>query len=151
MPGCKTTEAVRSSARSSQISFTCLTSQTSQGGSGRPLAARLGVAVLTMAALCAQPILDACASSQTCTSLSRDDLRELACAPDSNLSQAYLEKGGSATRITLETGYDLGKRHTIDRLKEEVRSRRPRKLWISLPCTPWTGQNNFLAKSMRNH
>ena len=63
----------------------------------------------------------------------RDGLWEVACAPHSWLSMAADEHGLQPRRI----GYDLYQASTWDRLREERRQRRPRRIWFSLPCTKW--------------
>ena len=67
----------------------------------------------------------------------RDGLWEVACAPHSWLSMAADEHGLQPRRINLQQGYDLYQASTWDRLREERRQRRPRRIWFSLPCAKW--------------
>ena len=67
----------------------------------------------------------------------RDGLWEVACAPHSWLSMAAEEHGLQPRRINLQQGYDLYQASTWERLREERRLRRPRRIWLSLPCTKW--------------
>ena len=74
----------------------------------------------------------------------RDGLWEVACAPHSWLSQSAEQHSLKPRRINLNTGYDLYKPETWIRLQQLRRVRRPRKIWLSLPCTkwcPWTSVN----------
>ena len=67
----------------------------------------------------------------------RDGLWEVACGPHSWLSQAAEDHGLRPRRINLANGFDLYDRNTCIRLRELRRQHRPRKIWISLPCTKW--------------
>ena len=74
----------------------------------------------------------------------RDGLWEIACAPHSWLSAAAEEHGLKPQRINLASGFDLYQKETWARLRELRVARKPRRLWISLPCTkwcPWTSVN----------
>jgi hypothetical protein len=50
-------------------------------------------------------------------------------------------------RINLEQGYDLRKAATWDRLFQEAVREKPKRLWLSLPCTPWTMMQNFSQRT----
>ena len=66
----------------------------------------------------------------------RDGLWEITCAPHSWLSEAAEQHGLRPRRL-----YD---HHTSNRLRELRLERRPKRLWLSLPCTkwcPWTSVN----------
>ena len=86
-------------------------------------------------------------ASSTLTSFSLDDrdgLWEVACAPHSWLSDAAQRQGLHPSRVNLEAGFDLYKSTTWDNLRELRKVRRPRRLWLSFPCTfwcPWTSLN----------
>ena len=86
-------------------------------------------------------------ASSTLTSFSLDDrdgLWEVACAPHSWLSDAAQRQGLHPFRVNLEAGFDLYKSTTWDHLRELRKVRRPRRLWLSFPCTfwcPWTSLN----------
>eukprot|EP00434_Breviolum_minutum_P014147 symbB.v1.2.012474.t1/scaffold861.1/size176854/4 len=67
----------------------------------------------------------------------RDGLWEMACSPHSWLSDAASRQGLNPRRINLEAGFDLYKKETWDFLRDLRRKHRPRRLWISLPCTKW--------------
>ena len=108
-------------------------SRSSGGTTSTPLF--IGKKVMAMAAL-----MTATATSMLAgLHLGEDDgLWEIACAPHSWLSQAAEEHGLRPRRINLSTGYDLYDSRTWERLRELRRLRRPKKLWISLPCTKWS-------------
>ena len=65
----------------------------------------------------------------------RDGLWEVACSENSWLTSAANEHGIPSRRINFTQGYDIYKPETWLRLKEERRQRRPKKIWLSLPCT----------------
>ncbi|CAJ1379108.1 unnamed protein product [Effrenium voratum] len=67
--------------------------------------------------------------------LKGDFLWEFACAPESWLSQAILDRHLIARRINLSEGYDLFKPDTWRRLRVLRDVHKPKKLWFSLPCT----------------
>ena len=67
----------------------------------------------------------------------RDGLWEMACSPHSWLSEAASHQGLNPRRINLEAGFDLYKKETWDYLRNLRRKHRPRRFWISLPCTKW--------------
>ena len=74
----------------------------------------------------------------------RDGLREIACAPHSWLSESAQQHGLRPRRINLQNGYDLYRSSTWQTLKELRKVKRPKRLWLSLPCTrwcPWTAIN----------
>ena len=72
----------------------------------------------------------------------RLDLIEI-CAPwDSPLSQAVLDLGGSAMRLGVHNGFDLGTRAGLTKALQVVRKLRPRYAHFSPPCDPWTSMNN---------
>ena len=61
----------------------------------------------------------------------------MACSPHSWLSDAASRQGLNPRRINLESGFDFYKKETWDYLRDLRRKHRPRRLWISLPCTKW--------------
>ena len=81
----------------------------------------------------------------------QDGVWEIACAPHSWLSQACDEQGLQPRRINLQTGYDIYKPETWSQLKALRKVKRPKKIWLSLPCTKfcrWT-QVNFNTPEKR--
>ena len=72
-----------------------------------------------------------------------DDLWEVACSPKSRLSQKHaIYKVGGPFRVTLEDGHDLEKSETIRQLLLRSKTSAPKRMWISIPCTVWSGQRN---------
>ena len=74
----------------------------------------------------------------------RDGLWEVACSPHSWLSSAAEEHGLQPFRVNLAAGFDLYDPKVWDRLRDLRRVRRPKRIWISVPCTkwcPWTSVN----------
>ena len=62
---------------------------------------------------------------------------EIACSENSWLTSAANDHGINSRRINYAQGYDIYRDETWERLKQERRQDRPRKLWFSLPCTRW--------------
>ena len=74
----------------------------------------------------------------------QDCVWEIACSPHSWLSEACGQHGLPSRRINYQEGFDLYHKETWHRLRELYGTKRPRKLWFSLPCTkwcPWTSVN----------
>ena len=71
-----------------------------------------------------------------------DALCEIACSKQPRLSQTILNTDQTALRVCLEDGHDLEKRDTIARLFNRAKTRCPRKVWISIPCSAWTTPQN---------
>eukprot|EP00435_Cladocopium_sp_Y103_P030923 s2774_g7.t1 len=70
-------------------------------------------------------------------------LWELFCSPDSDLTNQALQAGLCAYRINLAGGFDLYRKDTYDGLHQLRRRHKPKKYWISTPCTycDWTDFN----------
>ena len=72
-----------------------------------------------------------------------DGVWEVACSPHSWLSEACEQRGLRPRRINLEQGYDLYKKETWDNMKILRKRTKPRKIWLSLPCTKYC-QRTFI-------
>ena len=71
---------------------------------------------------------------------------EMFCAPESGLTTEVRKQGLDGMRINLAGGYDLYKEKYYPHLRELRRKQRPRKFWVSTPCTPycdWSELNYF--------
>ena len=71
-------------------------------------------------------------------------LWEMFCSPDSELTNQALKAGLCAYRINLAGGFDLYRKNTYDGLRQLRRRHKPKKFWISTPCTfycDWTDLN----------
>ena len=67
----------------------------------------------------------------------RDFLWEVACSENSWLTSEALRQGLPARRINYANGFDIYDPTTWQKLRELQRVHRPRKIWLSLPCTRW--------------
>lgn len=67
---------------------------------------------------------------------------ELCCHEQSTLTEAALARGLAARRLTLETGYDFTTNGAVRKAKRLALKLRPRKAWLSPPCTPWCQWQN---------
>ena len=100
----------------------------------KPLTHRMAAKVMLFASV----MLTSTISLMSSFSLDdRDGLWEMACSPHSWLSDAASRQGLKPRRINLEAGFDLYKKETWDYLRDLRRKHRPRRFWISLPCTKW--------------
>ena len=63
------------------------------------------------------------------------DFMEIACSPESALSNEMIKMGYAAKRINYKEGFDLETRRGTSLLKQEIIHRTPRLAWVSLPCT----------------
>ena len=64
------------------------------------------------------------------------DVLELCCEEDSLLTATVLKMGGKAERAGLFNGCDLLKESGREKVKEIIRTRKPRWIWVSYPCGP---------------
>ena len=67
----------------------------------------------------------------------RDFLWEVACSENSWLAEEALQKGLPAPRVNYKNGYDIYDPSTWQRLRKLQREKRPKKIWLSVPCTKW--------------
>ena len=83
----------------------------------------------------------------------RDGLWELSGSHAAWIAQAAEHHGLRPRGINLQTGYDLNKEATWNRLQHLWQQHRPRKLWFSLPCQswcPWTSLDKQEQRQARN-
>ena len=73
----------------------------------------------------------------------REDLWELCCSLASNLTAECLRQGLRARRLTIENGFDFNKQKAGNACMKLARRWRPRRIWVSAPCTPWTSMQNL--------
>ena len=67
-----------------------------------------------------------------------DALWEFFCAPDSWLTFAAERDGLKAMRVNLANDMDLYRPDTYQVLEKLAATKRPRRLWVSMPCTKWS-------------
>lgn len=106
--------------------------------STRPLTSRVASKLMNMAA--SMLMVMAASTIQLCLD-GRDGVWEVACSPHSWLSEACNSQGLQSRRINLHSGFDLYQPATWERLKQLRAQRKPKKIWLSLPCTKfcqWT-------------
>ena len=70
-------------------------------------------------------------------------LFELCCSMDSNLTNLVNTSGGKAVRMTLENGYDWTKKETLERAKRQYDQLRPKMVWGSPTCGPFSAAQNM--------
>eukprot|EP00438_Fugacium_kawagutii_P021819 Skav230869 [mRNA] locus=scaffold1335:307503:315465:- [translate_table: standard] len=107
---------------------------------GIPVPHRVASHVMKMAALMTASVMSVALNINL---EERTGLWEVACSNNSWLSSASEEHGITSKRINYANGYDLYKHETWLRLAQERKQARPRKIWISLPCTKWCRWNQI--------
>ena len=70
-------------------------------------------------------------------------LWEVCCGTNSTLTQEVTRNGFRAERVSLQTGFDLEKRSDVQKLIGSIPEKKPRKIWASPRCTPWTNSQNL--------
>ena len=75
----------------------------------------------------------ACGGMRECDRL---DVLELCCEEDSLLTKTIQQLGGRAERAGLFNGCDLMKASGREKVKEIIKVRKPRWIWVSYPCGP---------------
>lgn len=74
-------------------------------------------------------------------------LVELACSPDSVLTNEALGKGLTAERCSIWNGYDLTTGEGVRKAVKFVEDRKPRYLWIATECGPFSPIQNCNQKT----
>jgi hypothetical protein len=72
----------------------------------------------------------------------RADVMEVCCAADSRVTAVVEGLGGKGVRATLSTGIDLSRPEGAAAAKALWRKCRPRHMWISTPCGPFSVMQN---------
>ena len=72
----------------------------------------------------------------------RLDLVEVCTPQDSGLVQAIREDGRQGTRLSIWNGFDLATTKGLNRTLEYLRLHKPRRVWWSPPCTPFSVVQN---------
>ena len=75
------------------------------------------------------------------------DFMEIACSPESSLSQAMIDRGFEAKRVNFREGYDLETPKGTNLLKNEMAQRPPKFSWVSLPCTRLSSLVNLTERT----
>ena len=75
------------------------------------------------------------------------DFMEVACSPFSALSAEMESLGYTIKRVNYKAGFDLDSRHGTRMLDVEMKTSRPRMIWISLPCTRLSPLQNLCERS----
>ena len=64
------------------------------------------------------------------------DFMEVCCGPESGLTSAVREMGGTAERIGLQNKMDLTTPQGLDRARKFCAETKPRSMWLSPVCGP---------------
>ena len=75
------------------------------------------------------------------------DIMEIACSPESALTQEFLNHGYVGQRINYKTGFDLDSKKGTTKLLGEIGEKRPRLAWASMMCTWMSGLQNLTPRS----
>ena len=71
------------------------------------------------------------------------DLMEVCCGPESGITQAIRDKGGTAERIGLQNKMDLTTPAGVERASQFCEVMRPRYMWLSPICGPTSPLQNL--------
>ena len=80
----------------------------------------------------------------------RLEFMEIACEPDSLLTSVYQARTGrseSACRSSLWCGHDLATQEGLAIVVEQIRTLKPKRVWISPPCGPYSPLQNVNQKT----
>ena len=77
-----------------------------------------------------------------------EDVWELCCSPDSNLVQASQTEGLVCRRLTLPR-FDFRRKQCFKRARAMTRTKKPKKLWVSVPCKAYSALQNMRRKRGR--
>ena len=80
----------------------------------------------------------------------RVELMEIACEPDSLLASAVQARTGrsdAACRSSLWCGHDLATPEGLSQVLEQILALRPKRVWISPPCGPYSPLQNVNQRS----
>ena len=80
----------------------------------------------------------------------RLEFMEIACEPDSLLTHTFQERAGrsdAACRSSLWCGHDLSKPEGLNLVLEQIYTLRPKHVWISPPCGPYSPLQNTNQRS----
>ena len=72
----------------------------------------------------------------------RDGLWEVACSETSWLTDCAAQHGIAARRINFKNGFDIYQYECWEKMAALRRTRRPKKIWFSVPCTKWCQWTN---------
>ena len=86
--------------------------------------------------------LQACQNTQSSTTTPRCDVLEVFCNPQSQLTHQCIQLGHRAMRFGLAEG-DLQTPEGRQKLFQVVLKHRPRHIWFSPKCGPWSGWSNL--------
>ena len=74
-------------------------------------------------------------------------VQEVCCASHSRLTAECERKGLTARRLTLGTGFDFYQGESVRRAKQLIKEEKPRRGWISTPCTLWSSMQNCTVRT----
>ena len=106
------------------------------------LAKKLATSVAVRGAAITQPVQGLMAQLHD-----SPDFVEIACAPNSALTEQMEDYGFTCKRINYKSGYDLSSTRGTSMLKTEMKLHPPRFSWVSLPCTRLTSLQNLTERS----
>ena len=77
------------------------------------------------------------------------DFMEVCCGPDSGLTTAVREMGGTAERIGLQNNMDLTTPNGLERARKFCAETRPRSMWLSPICGPTSPMQNVSQRTLK--
>jgi hypothetical protein len=106
---------------------------------------RLVLGAVCVASACAQAV----AELQAVVASGPGQIRvwEICCSSLSGLTEECLWNDLSCWRLTIENGYDLTNCDVYLQANSEVEHEKPRKAWLSLPCSIWSARDDLVQRS----
>ena len=105
-----------------------------------PLARKLAKAA-TLTAVLMQPVRDVFTNIED-----KIDLVEIACAPNSSLTNTFETNGLRCLRVNRLTGFDLDTKAGTEHLQKELKKNTPKFGWVSMPCTRLSSLQNLTER-----
>ena len=75
------------------------------------------------------------------------DIMEIACSPESALTQEFVDNGFTGMRINYRNGFDLDSKKGTSLLVKEIKKKHPKLAWVSMVCTRMSSLQNLTPRT----
>ena len=75
------------------------------------------------------------------------DIMEIACSPESALTQEFVDNGFTGMRINYRNGFDLDSKKGTNLLVKEIKEKHPKLAWVSMVCTRMSSLQNLTPRT----
>ena len=72
---------------------------------------------------------------------------EIACSPESALTQEFVDNGFTGMRINYLNGFDLDSKKGTNLLVKEIKEKHPKLAWVSMVCTRMSSLQNLTPRT----